>query len=675
MKEILQTDNDVEEFINNYWLNLGDTRLIKTTNPFNITKQDDDPTRKIMSMMMKPENFYFTCKHLFNMTIAPMQSVILQEMWNRPFPMLIGSRGLSKTTLLAVYSMLKAILEQGSKVVVCGAGFRQSKLIFEYANKIWESSDMLRDIFTGLGQGPKVSPDRLVMNLGESTITCIPIGTGEKIRGLRASVLCVDEFASVNPEIFEIVLSGFTSVSSSPIESMKFTGRMRAMKALGIPLTNDDESLSSNQSIISGTCYYTFNHFYAYWKKWHSIIETKGDINKLEEIFQGEIPEKFNWKDYSIIRIPVELIPDGFMDSKSISKAKVSLHNSQYLLEYGACWSGDSNGFFKRALIEKCVARDVTPIELNGKHITFEARMKGDPNKEYVFGIDPASEADRFSIIILELHEDHRRIVHCWTTKRSEFKKKASEGGTKSSDFYQYCARKIRELMSLFPCRRIILDSQGGGYAISEALQNKDALEPDELPIYEIIDENKEKETDTADGLHILELAMFSKAEWVNMANNGMKKDFEDKVLLFPDYDAALLGIAQAEDLIKNKKYDSIEDCIMEIEELKDELATIIHTQTGVQGRDRWDTPETKEEGNKKGRMRKDRYSSLLMANMAARILSAKPYDNKMQQFYGGIAQSTEKPKLTGKMWVNAPEWFTNQGGNDPIGVCLVKQS
>jgi hypothetical protein len=43
-------------------------------------------------------------------------------------------------------------------------------------------------------------------------------------------------------------------------------------------------------------------------------------------------------------------------------------------------------------------------------------------------------------------------------------------------------------------------------------------------------------------------------------------------------------------------------------------------SQTAMNNRERWDTPETKEPGtNKKGRLRKDRYSSLLIGNMIAR--------------------------------------------------------
>src|SRR5262249_39739537 len=139
----------------------------------------------------------------------------------------------------------------------------------------------------------------------------------------------------------------------------KAAARRKALIQLGRLQEQGEElsvpGLTSNQSILTGTAYYTFNHFHAYWKRWKGIVESRGDRNKLEELFNGEGPDKFNWKDYSVVRLPVELLPEGFMDEKHVAKAKATIHLTQYMLEYGACFCGDSNGFFKRSLIESCV--------------------------------------------------------------------------------------------------------------------------------------------------------------------------------------------------------------------------------------------------------------------------------------------------------------------------------
>jgi hypothetical protein len=425
-----------------------------------------------------------------------------------------------------------------------------------------------------------------------------------------------------------------------------------------------------NQAIISGTADYAFKHFASYWRRYKTIIESQGDVRKLEEMFKGEVPSNFNWKDYSIIRIPYELIPKGFMDDKQVSRAKATIHTGIYNMEYAACFTADSDGFFRRSLIEGCVVSDTKPIVIGNRSIIFDPVIQGNSSCEYVYGIDPASEQDNFSIIVLEMHPDHCRIVYCWTTNRSNFKERLKTGLVQEHDFYGFCARKIRNLMKIFPFSRIGLDAQGGGVAIEEALHDPSKLEEGENLIWPVIDYNKPKETDSQPGLHILELVQFAKADWTSQANHGLRKDFEDKVLLFPRFDSLTLGLAldkEGKDIVEsdlNPIYDSLSECILEIEELKNELTTIVMTQTstGSGGRDRWDTPEVKLQNGKKGRLRKDRYSSLVIANMLARqahrYLAPIEYD-----IVGG--NTRDMVKQDGRMY-KGPEWFTD-GANDAI--------
>jgi len=208
--------------------------------------------------------------------------------------------------------------------------------------------------------------------------------------------------------------------------------------------------------------------------------------------------------------------------------------------------------------------------------------------------------------------------------------------------------------MKTFPCERIAMDAQGGGIAVMEALHDKDKIESGELPIWPIIDEDKEQDTDGYAGLHILEMCQFANSNWLGEANHGMRKDFEDKVLIFPFFDSVSLGLAASDDNFKKLKYDNLEECVLEIEELKNELSMIIMTQTPA-GRDKWDTPEIKLPGGRKDRLRKDRYSALLMSNMAARTIQRTPASTQYESV-GGFANSVKSgdgPDYIG------PAWFT----------------
>lgn len=634
-------------------------------NPMSILNSaDDDYHLKLSWLMTRPEYFSFLCKHIFNIQILPSQALILHELWNRKFPMLIASRGFGKSFMLSLYSMLRALLLPNRKVVVVGAAFRQSKVLFEYMETIWNNSPILRDICDA-NSGPRRDVDRCVMRINDSRVTCLPLGDGQKIRGQRANDIISDEFASIPRDIFETVVAGFAAVSSDPIENVKRLASEKKAKELGIKIDKgDDQKLENkdNQIILSGTAYYDFNHFASYWKRWKSIIKSQGDHAKLRDIFGGDdVPENFDWTEYSIMRIPYELLPDGFMDSAQVARSKATVHAGIYQMEFGAVFTRDSEGFFKRSLIESCVANDKEPIkDSKGSEIIFEAKLMGDKNKKYVFGVDPASEVDNFSIIVLELNEDHRRIVHCWTTTRSEHKEKVKKGYSTETDFYSYCARKIRDLMKLFPCVHIAMDAQGGGIAVMESLHDKDKLQPGEIEIWPVIDEDKPKDTDDQRGLHILEMCQFAKYDWLAEANHGLRKDLEDKVILFPMFDSVTIGMSNLEDGMKGRMYDTLEECVMDIEELKDELSMIQMTQT-ANGRDRWDTPEVVVAAGKKSKMRKDRYSALIMANMAARIIARTP-EREAYQFFGGFASSLpsdSKQKNKGNLY-SGPNWFTD---------------
>jgi hypothetical protein len=56
--------------------------------------------------------------------------------------------------------------------------------------------------------------------------------------------------------------------------------------------------------------------------------------------------------------------------------------------------------------------------------------------------------------------------------------------------------------------------------------------------------------------------------------------------------------------------------------------------------------------------MRKDRYSALLMANMAARTLQRTP-TQEAYNFYGGFANGGHSPKNTDEKMYVGPNWFT----------------
>ena len=204
---------DVESY-EHAWLNVTEEDVKDIENP--LTGLTDDQKNNfhlyILQLMRNPKYFQWTVKKLLNVELLPEQVVILRELWTKAFPMYIASRGFGKSFLLAVYGMLRCALMPGTKIVIVGAAFRQSKVIFEYMDTIWKNASLLRSICSD-NSGPRRDVDRCTMRINESWAMAVPLGDGSKIRGLRAHTIIADEFNSIPVDIYETVVAGFTAVS------------------------------------------------------------------------------------------------------------------------------------------------------------------------------------------------------------------------------------------------------------------------------------------------------------------------------------------------------------------------------------------------------------------------------------------------------------------------------
>ena len=86
------TQNQQEEFVRSAILGLGDPAKLNLQNGLIDTASlYESPHHEFIHYMSRPENFWFTCKWLLNINLHPFQLAILQELWQRKFPMLIAS--------------------------------------------------------------------------------------------------------------------------------------------------------------------------------------------------------------------------------------------------------------------------------------------------------------------------------------------------------------------------------------------------------------------------------------------------------------------------------------------------------------------------------------------------------------------------------------------------------
>ncbi len=647
-------DSILEEQLEYAYLELGDISKIKVTNQLmqpRFNKLDDMP-ENLIAFMRNPKNFWFTCKYLLNVEITPIQQATLMELWTKPYPMLIASRGAAKSFLLSLYIILRALFDQGSKIVVVGAALRQSMLLFEYVKNFWSNAPILRNICGGSDGGPKKELHIASWACGQSTVRFLPMGDGETIRGQRASVLIADEFSSLEPNIFELVVRGFAAVKSKGMmESVKYAYRQKMLKEMGLiseeNLANSrlitTTSLGTNQIVIAGTTSFQFNHFYKYFKLYKAIIESKGDQAYIREHYPDmNINSDIDHRDYSILRLPYTLMPDGMMDKGVLAQARAAMNSVLFDQEYGCVFPSDSDGFYPASVIHACTC----PVKgFNDEIVDFKAclNLKDDDTTRCVMGIDPASEKDNFAIHIMA-YGPQRKCLYQWTTNRKKFQKKKSDGliDPNINDYNSYCIRQIRDLVKAFRVCRIVCDAGGGGLSVREGLKDKDKMNKDEHPIYDMEDE-------TVAGLpgnHMLTLINFSDANWRKEAHWGLKTDLNDRRIVFPKFDSVVIAEGFTLEKSERDQDRGLENVYLELEELKRETMLIKHEVTSSNQMERWVVPELKIAGadDIKDKLKRDRFTSLLLANWACRMIDFEEGNKMEYTTIGSVVGVRKKP-------------------------------
>ncbi|MCI0560824.1 MAG: hypothetical protein MN733_20260 [Nitrososphaera sp.] len=545
-------------------------------------------------------NLGLTAKYVLGVQLLPFQLVILDMLWKKRFPYLVMTRGGGKTFILAVYACLKALLSPGSKILLIGANFRQSQLIFEYIENFYHTSDLFKQCCSQ----PSKAPAKWMLRVGDSTITAVPLGhDGATIRGLRATSIIADEFASIPEEVFQVVVRGFAAVAKDPARNAMEYWKSKHMEEKG--LTSSEYQSQGNQIILSGTAYYTFNHFFRTKERYEQLILEK----TIKEVTgDGGVIERLDYRDYGIIQMPYTALPPGFMDITQIGQAKATMHPLFFAMEYMAEFAGTTGGFFPMLDIENATAGSALKdnngnlIMLGGEtqiNPIHEIELEAQSDGVYVLGADPARESDNFAICVIKITRDGLyKVVYADAWNRKE---------------WGYSVRRMRDLIKRFNIQRIAIDKGGGGTTIEDLLKDKNYMEPGELPIFNI--EKPEEEGDWYVGQEILQVQDFSEYTWYRAANYSLQGDIHHRRIMFP--------ASYVDEVVYNRfqfRESEINECYDNIQKMRLELAQIERTMKGA-NREHFDLPEEQiKQAKEKGIVhRKDRYSALLLAAHAAR--------------------------------------------------------
>jgi hypothetical protein len=454
---------------------------------------------------------------LLNVDLAPIQRIIFEAMWFKPYTLVVASRGLGKSFLSGLLSVLLVLLKPGYRVGLVGPAFRQAKQVFSEVEKLYDNSSIFRE---ACYKPPKHGSDEHTLEIKPSpgspkgVIKAIPVGTdGAKIRGARFYCLLMDEFVQIPSKIIDTVLSPMAITKLDPMKAVRELEHKMDMIRKGLANDDDFGEDSVNKLIGTSSGFYKFNHMYKRMREYWAQIE------------EGS-------KDHAVFQVPYMLLPDGFLDPKIIVNQKRIMSDHEFRMEYLAEMVSDSEGFFKASLIEGCSNAD------------FEIEMTGQDG-DYILGVDPnqGGKAET-GIVVVKLGADYNKVVRVLGLP-----------GKQTQDI----VRKIQKLTKDFNIVRIYMDKGGGGFAVGNLLEEGyGGKEP-------ILDRNN-KDNIRKVGSHILEIMTFS-TSWIETANYQTLALFQDRTLRFPKR-----SDDDSEKYLKEYK---------KIEDLKKQCINIVLTQTG----------------------------------------------------------------------------------------------
>jgi hypothetical protein len=586
-------------------------------------------------------NLGFTTELSLGLTLEAYQELTLNSFFNRNYCMLVWGRGGAKSFCAAIYCILKCMLEPGTKILIASINFRTSRRVFNEIEKFLMSPEaaLARQCF---GLKSKRN-DQYEWQINGGSITAIPL-TGEKIRGIRANVLILDEFLLLPPDIIDNVLIPFLSSPRDVGERIRIRKLEDELMKKGL-LHTDNRHIFENtsQMLCLSSASYTFEHLFRVHQQWSHLVENPDEQDSKE----GELPGT-----YFISQLSYEALPPHMIDQGAIQVAQSggSSHHS-FLREYCARFIDGGDSYFSPKKMHVCTIPD-------GEYPT--TKVVGDSDKKYILSIDPnfssSKSADYFAMSIIELDEDKKQgvLVHGYQA-----------AGSSLQDHIKY----FYYLYKNFNIDLIVIDHAGADTFI-DAVNNSEYMKGVNRKIGFIdFDSDKENEDyvsmvkDCARQYNkdfgTICVKQFFTSAFLGRANSYLQTCIDHKKIWFasrasnhPDILENIFsmnlpmeyiyprGIGEKADNEYETKKLTVREFIEQqdfiIQDTKDQCANV-EVSTTSRGTQSFDLPSNLRKSTSINRARKDNYTTLMLGNWGVKIyfdlMSPENWIKKNTQF------------------------------------------
>lgn len=154
-------------------------------------------------------NIDVLCKLLLNTSPSEEETSLLEGLSDQPFLLAVLNEHNEKT-IIATWCVLKAVLNYNKKIAIITPSFRHSKVMYNIILGILEASPL---DYMPAEKVKTVNYSKIELSNG-SVIYSIPLGNGDKVRGMRFTDIIVNNVNSMGSEILEKVINDYLSILS-----------------------------------------------------------------------------------------------------------------------------------------------------------------------------------------------------------------------------------------------------------------------------------------------------------------------------------------------------------------------------------------------------------------------------------------------------------------------------
>jgi len=476
-----------------------------------------------------------------------------------------------------------------------------------------------------------------------STITAVPLGDPDNLRGFRCNVLGIDEGLLIPTSTIELVLKPFLAGSADATKKqLKRKRETRRIKEGKMTEEEREVFRADSKMIMLSSASYQWEELYQRYKQYRTIIEADKETREKAKVKAEETTAGVS--SYLVYQFSYEVGNPDLMDQGVLEEIREKrIPQAVIDREYKARFINEAGGFFSAKQMHGCT---IPP----GQRPCIE--IVGDKNAEYVLGIDPAGGSigadpagDHFAMCVLKIVErpsDGRKIglvVHQYACAGVDL---------------EYHISYLHYILKRFNVVYIVIDSTGGEMldflnVCNQSMVFKQAkLELNQIEaefakdnLDEIVRRVKDSYNPDSNVRRIVHNQYFS-SSIIKAGNDHLRACFEQKTIQFASASQsvphAVEGMCQADVMGINATHPAFRDPELEgsgsmwdfvtqqdglIELVKKECALIEVTSSPL-GHLTYDLPHHMTRNRKNvNRIRRDSYSALWLAAWGLKILVA----------------------------------------------------